>query len=648
MIKLIHGVAIKDIARKDRELIDELVRLKILKNKKNVLKLDAKCRVGKIDISKNGTGFLETLGVKKQKDLVIEPKNLKGANRRDLVIAKRIFSKKGRPSAKVVYILEKEFSYSVVYLSKVNERIVGINVKSEIAIELTATQKSLKALPLNTILKIDNTNGAISEVLGVLDDPSVDEKISLALFNKTEFFTKEAEAEATSYGNFVDKSMYPDRVNLIHLPFCTIDPNDAKDYDDAIYFDIEKRELYVAIADVSEYVTINSNIDKEAYQRCFSIYFPHKSIPMLPRKLSENICSLKPNEDRLAFIFKITLDENLNVTKEELFDGIINSKKRFTYGRVDEFLAGKFDNLEDIEKEILKFLIPLYEITVQLKKRRLKKGYDFASDEVRMILDKKFKLTDAKIEEETPSHGLIEDCMLLANRAAAKKFDLGIFRTHEEPDNEKIEDLIDKLSMIGIFVNEEVSSLHRLVELIQADAREKNLSKYVDKLIIQAQKRASYTYNNIGHFGLGFKHYTHFTSPIRRYSDLTLHRLLKAIIRRDNRLEEFLLRNMESVTLKVSDLEREAAKVEWDFLDRVFARWAKENIGKIVKAVVTEIDRTPIAKIEGELTSGARVFLIHDKDEVELFDHINIEITDSNIATAKIYGNVIENRGLDI
>ncbi len=644
MIKLIRGIDAKDIPRKDQELINELVRLKVLKYKKHEITFDEKHRVGVVDISRGGRGFLEIIG-KNQKDLVLD--DLNGANRKDLVIAKRIFGKKGRPSAKVVYILEKEFEYSVVYLTKISDRIFGINVKSEMAIELNATQKSLKQLPPNTVLKIDNKTSTITEVLGVLDEPNVDEKISLALFNKSEFFSQEAEAEASSYGDYVDKSMYLDRRDLTHLPFCTIDPNDAKDFDDAIYFDVEKRELYIAIADVSEYVALNSNIDKEAYKRGFSIYFPHKAIPMLPRKLSENICSLKPNEDRLAFIFKISLDDNFNVKKEELFDGVINSKKRFTYARVDEFLANKFENLDDAEKEILKFLLPLYEITSKLKKSRLKKGYDFSSDEVKMVLDTEFKLVDVKIEDETPSHSLIEDCMLLANKAAAKMFKVGIFRTHEEPDSEKIEDLLNDLATIGIFANVHNHSIHELIEAIQVEAKKKNLSKYVDKLIIKAQKQASYTYHNIGHFGLGFTHYTHFTSPIRRYSDLTLHRLLKTIIRGEVKKEEFLLRNMESVTVKVSELEREAMRVEWDFLDRVFARWAKENIGKIVKAILVEPDRTPIAKIEGELISGARIFLPREKN-IELFDHLRVKITEVNIATARIYGEVVENRGIDV
>ena len=154
----------------------------------------------------------------------------------------------------------------------------------------------------------------------------VDEKISLALFDKKEFFTKEAETEAKSHGDFVDKSYYPNRVDLTNLPFCTIDPVDAKDFDDAIYFDVAKHTLYVAIADVTEYVFPMGPIDKEAVERGFSIYFPHKSIPMLPRSLSENICSLKPNVDRLAYTFKITLDPlTCKPLKEELFESVIHS-----------------------------------------------------------------------------------------------------------------------------------------------------------------------------------------------------------------------------------------------------------------------------------------------------------------------------------
>jgi len=646
MIKLVNGMKLKDVPRDSQDLIDKLVRSKILKTKKDEVKFDSKHRVGIVDVNRTGTGFLEVLGYK-VKDLIIEKENLKNANRGDLVIAKRIFTKNRRPSCVVVEVLKKQFDYSVVYLQKVKDKIVGINIKTELPMELTtATQKSLKKLPPLTVLKINNYTEIIEDVLGVLTDPSIDEKISLALFNKKEEFSNEAELEAKSFGDFVDKSMYSDRVDLTHLPFCTIDPNDAKDFDDAIYYDIEKNELYVAIADVSEYVYPDNNIDKEAKLRCFSIYLPHKSIPMLPRSLSENICSLKPDEDRLAFTFKISLNDNFEVVKEELLNTVINSKRRFTYDEIDEYLDGKSDFFKEVDKEVLKFLFPLYEVTKKLKKRRLKKGYDFRSDEVRVELNEKFTLIDSKIEDETASHSLIEDCMLLANRAAAKVFDFGIFRIHEEPSEAKIDELLDNLGQIGIYPNDTYKDLHSLVLSLQKEAERKDLSKFVDKLIIKSQKQAKYSSENIGHFGLGFKDYTHFTSPIRRYSDLTLHRLLKANLRNDKKQREYLLRNIESLTARISDLEREAVKVEWDFLDRVFVRWAIENIGVRIDGVITDTDRNPICKIDNGILNGARVFLI-DKSELDLFDNVTIEIVDCNLATAKIYGEIIENRGLE-
>ncbi|WP_281950611.1 ribonuclease R family protein [Nitrosophilus kaiyonis] len=636
MIKLLKGVLKKDIARDDWPLVDELIKLKIVKDDGKVLKIGSKYRVGKIDISKKGTGFLEQIGIK-AKDLLIEPEHLNGASKGDLVIARRIFQAKKRPSAKVVFIVQKAFRFSVGVFDK--EKMMFLNIKTLLPLAVKATKKSLKKLPDQTVAKIDNENQIITEILGVLDDPKVDEKISLALFNKKEDFSPEAELEAKAHPDYIDPSLYPERVDLTHLPFCTIDPITAKDHDDAVYFDKEKNILYVAIADVSEYVAMYGPIDQEAKERGFSIYFPHKSIPMLPRALSEGICSLKPDVLRLAFVCKIELDENLEPKKEEIFDAIIKSRRKYSYDRVDEFIEGKFENIDEIDKEILEYLLPLYEVTKKLREKRLQKGFEFKNPEIRIELDSNQNLKATHLEEETPSHALIEDCMLLANKATAKRFEYGIFRTHEEPSLEKIEELLNELATIGIFAKE-FKSIHSLFLSIQKQAREKGIEKHVDKLLIRTQKQAAYTAENIGHFGLGFEAYTHFTSPIRRYSDLTLHRLLKAILKNDKKKVDFILRNIEPLTVKISELEREAAKVEWDFMDRKFARWAKENIGKEFFALITDPESTPIAVIEDEIF-GARVFLPKDRDRVELFDKVYIEIVDVNIATTKIIGKIV-------
>ena len=630
--QLTKGIYRKDIPKFYKDLVDYLIKIKALKGKKE-LKLTTDYVVGTIDINSKGVGFLTPHTGKK--DLLIEPEDLNGASKGDFVIAKKIFSRNSRPKAKVVILLQKAFETIVAYLSYEPNPVLR-NIKTERKIEVNIKEKQLKKLPPKAVFKLDAYTNEIVEVLGVLDDATIDEKISLALYNKKEEFSKQAIKEAKSFGDFVDKTLYA-REDLTHLPFCTIDPETAKDHDDAIYFDTNKRELYVAIADVSEYVYLNGAIDKEAQKRGFSIYFPHKSIPMLPRELSENICSLKENEDRLALIFKITFDENNNIIKEELLEGIINSKRKYSYETIDKFLESEGEK-DNIDEEILSWLLPLYDITKHLKHERIKKGLEFFSDEIRMTLDEDGKLKKVKIESETPSHGLIEDCMLLANKAAAKMIDFGIFRVHQAPKKKDIQELLNNLLPFGIDVKLEDDVIKTFKE-IQKQAKSLGIQKHIDRMIIRTQQQAKYEAFNNGHFALGFEKYTHFTSPIRRYSDLTLHRLLKSILHNNQKFEKFILRNVESLVVKISELEREAMKVEWDFYDRKFARWADENIGKVVKAVVVDTKSPPITKIEDEIV-GARIFL--KQDNVSLLEKLDVKIISSNIATTKIKGEIVE------
>jgi len=638
LLSLKEGVAQADVPAPFLPHFKALIQLRILLPKHDLYVLEPSHLVGKMDVAFSGTGYLSSLEPTRSKDLIIEASGLHGAMRGDLVVAKRVTNKRGgRAKAVVVYIAQRAFAKSIVYTKMSKGKVVGVNVKNESMFEITASQKSLKQLPLGSVLKIDNITNAIEEVLGTLDDPLVDEKISLALFDKKEFFTKEAETEAKSHGDFVDKSYYPHRVDLTHLPFCTIDPVDAKDFDDAIYFDVANHILYVAIADVSEYVYAMGPIDKEAIERGFSIYFPHKSIPMLPRSLSENICSLKPNVDRLAYTFKITLDPiTSKPLKEELFESVIHSSKRYTYEKIDLFLQGKTDDADPADKAILEYLLPLHTLTQKLRDMRLENAFSFRSSEVRMRVDVNQNLVATTIEEETPSHGLIEDCMLLANKAAAKKLGFGIFRTHESPSYERMEALLNDLALIGI--NAKLSAdLPKMIQGIQAKADTLGLREEVDKLIIKSQKKAIYEPENKGHFGLGFDIYTHFTSPIRRYSDLTLHRLLKAKMANDEKKLTFLLKDIAPLCEKISALERESDKVAWDYMDRKFARYMALHVGDNFKAIVVETEQNPIAKLDDEL-KGARIFLLDN--DVHLLQRIEVKIVESNIATARIYARV--------
>ena len=637
LLALSHGVLSEEIPSEFSSLISDLLKIKAVKLKKEVYSLDSKHRAGSIDVAWGGTGFVKTYANKQMKDLLVEAKDTNGALRGDVVIVKRVHTKQGRPKARVVYIAKRKNDYSLVYTKVQHKRVVGVNIKTTLIQEIVATQKSLKKLPSGTVLKIDNKTGALSEVVGVLSDPRVDEKISMELFEKREFFSEKAELEALAHGKIVEKTLYKDRVDLTDLDFCTIDPVDAKDFDDAIYFDTKKRILYVAIADVSEYVFDMGHLDNEAKKRGFSIYFPHKSIPMLPRSLSENLCSLKPNEDRLASVFKIEIDSNNKPIKEELIDAIIHSKKRYTYEEVDSFLDGDLKNAKDIDKAILKSLLPLNELMKKIRKIRLKESFEFHSSDLRMVVDEHQNLVATEPQKETPSHKLVEECMLLANKAAAKKINYGIFRTHGEPSLTKIENLLEDLSFVGIhekFNND----IPLLIKSIQHKADKLDIRKDVDKLIIKSQQKAVYSSQNSGHFGLGFSSYTHFTSPIRRYSDLVCHRLLKAKIRNDEKREKFLLKNIDPLCESLSTLERQSDKIVWDYMDRKFARWAFERIGADVDAIVVDNSRGLIAKLDDKI-KGARIFLVDDN--VELFSKIKIKIIESDIATGRIFGKIV-------
>lgn len=648
LTSLVSGLSLQQVPPAREALLTELLSRKIVKKEGKIYRLGSDFRVGKLDLARDGTGFVALFG-SELGDLLIESDHLSGATKNDFVIAKRLYKKRGRPSGTIVFIAQKNTPFSLGYIGKKgkNTRVV-LDLKYGTELMVQASQKSLQQLPFGTVFHIDNQKGEIKEVLGVLDDPAVDEKISLALYNKKEEFSKKAESEARAYGDSVDSALYPDRVDLTHLPFCTIDPLRAKDHDDAVYYDENEHAIYVAIADVSEYVAPLSHLDQEAFRRGFSIYFPHKSIPMLPRALSENICSLKENVERLAFVFKLTLYKSKpEVKKEELLEAVIRSRRKYTYERIDEFLTdGKnTPGFDSVDEGLYDALMALYKVTKTIRKKRLQSGYDFANDEIQMILDQKLRLQKTAVEKETPSHSLIEECMLLANKAAAKRLKQGIWRIHEEPGEQKIVDLLNDLATIGIYP-EKSKTLHELIHSLQEEARKKDLEKSVDTMIIRAMQQASYSPDNSGHFGLGFDNYTHFTSPIRRYSDLVVHRLLKAQVRDDKKQERYLVKNLDEVATKISTLERESAKVAWDLEDRKYARWAFAHLGETFDARVIDVDKNTVAVIEDKI-QGARVYL--SDMGLALFDQVRIQLLDADLATARITGRITEiKRSIDV
>jgi len=638
LIKLTHGVIEADLDSKEKELLHELHAKGLLNQDGSTYTLNSKYRAGLIDLTQTGPAYLKVIGTS-MKDLFIEEKDLNGADEEDLVIVQRLIGRRGKPSAVVVHIVGKAEVYGVAAIKIVNNQKVLSDLKTDTPVAIKLPLNALDEYKVNDVFQIDYQNEKIKAHLGNLDDPFVDELIALALFNRHNEFDESILEQAKTFGTRVDATDYPERKDLRHLPFCTIDPVTAKDFDDAIYFDEQESALYVAIADVSAYVEPFGPIDTEAMYRGFTVYFPHKSVPMLPRELSENLCSLRPNEDRLAFTFKIFLDpETLDVTATELYETLIHSRRRYNYAEVDAFFDGELKAKDEHDKVTMAYLPKLKEVTEKLREKRMLRGYDFRSREFDIHLNEQGLIESVHCEPETPSHGLIEDCMLLANKAAASMFDRGVFRVHESPSPLKLQALYAQLSSIGIDI-EIKGSIRQTIEDIQRKADRLGLAEEVDTLIIQSQMQARYAPDNLGHFGLGFDTYTHFTSPIRRYSDLMVHRLLKAILANDIDQAGYLMRNIDALCEQISILEREADKTAKDLENRKYARWAAPRIGKRVKARVISLDPYPVAILFDEII-GARIFLRGDEG-LQLFGNIEVELIEASIATTKIYGRFI-------
>lgn len=637
LIRLTHGLNELDITPEEMVHVQNWLLKKYLTKHENIYKFNSKYRAGTLGLVQQATAYLNVIG-ENVRDLYIGEGDLGEAKEGDLIIAQRLLGKRGTPSAKIAEIVGREQSYSIAYILEKSGHRSLVDLKTQYPIGAELSLEELNSYEVGDVFKIDNQENAVLEKLGNLKDPKVDEKIVLAQFNKHDEFEPEVLEIAKSF-QAVHAKNYPNRKDLRDLDFSTIDPVTAKDYDDAICWDDENTTLYVAIADVSEYVKPFGALDNEAIYRSFSIYLPHRSIPMLPRQLSETLCSLQPHVDRLAYVFEIKLDRtSLEVTKSSVYEAIIHSKRRFNYEEIDSYFGGELKAQNKDEVRVFDSLTKLKVITDALKIKRLKIGYDFRSTEIEMSIDEESNLLSTTEAEETPSHALVEDCMLLANKEAAKQFDRGIFRIHEPPSQNKLQILYQELAGIGMSIDIK-TSIKETISDIQRQAVEMDLVSEVDTLIIRSQMQARYAPLNSGHFGLGFEAYTHFTSPIRRYSDLIVHRLLKAINAGDTQEGSYVLRNIESLSMTISEKEREASTIEVEFMHRKYARWAELHIGEDFKARISATEPEFKAELHDEIR-GARLNIISNSALV-LFEDVIVRIERVDIARAQIFVSVI-------
>lgn len=629
IFSIINGLSKNDIDKKNKDFIYDLKKKSLIELREDEYFFAKDIICGVVDLSVSKKGFLKPFNIKAESDYVITRNEIKSYKKDDIILAIKGKRFRGRDTAKPIMRLFSVNNIIMAYTKIIKKKVFLLDLKTQDIVSLSLSQKSLKELPNLTILQIDKQENKILKVVGVLSDATVDEQVCLAMFDRKEAFSYKSKLELKAFGDEIDSSLYPTRKDLRNIDFVTIDPQDAKDHDDAIFYDKENNKIIVAIADVSEYVREFSALDKEAQERGFSIYFPHKSIPMLPRLLSENLCSLQLDKDRLAFICEISINEKGEVLKEEFYEAIINVKRNYSYNQTEKFLHN--DSKDLIEKS----LKDLFDTTTIIRKQRLKKGSDFASDEIRVSLNKDGLIDKTITSKSISSHHLVEECMLLANKASAKILgEEGIFRVHPPANMSKIHDVVSSILPLGINATID-KDINKTIKNIQDNTPE-HLRSFVDVLLIKSQSKAFYQKKLQEHFALGFKSYTHFTSPIRRYADLLVHRLIKSIIQ-DDKKSSYLLKSMDYKCEKINENEVKVSRIEFDFRDRKYARWAEDNKNKSLNAIVVDLKKDPLVIVDDKIY-GLRVFLKSYNRDIQLFQKIKIKITDADIISTRVSG----------
>ena len=486
--------------------------------------------------------------------------------------------------------------------------------------------------------------GGIVSILGSPKDTEA--LISSLLLNEgiEEKFPNEVLQELDKIDeNFSDE--LENRKDLRHLDIITIDGSDAKDLDDAVY--VEKTEdgykLFVSIADVSYYVRENTELDIEALKRGNSIYLVDRVIPMLPRKLSNNLCSLNPNEDKLTFTVEIDLDKRGKVIKNDFYKSVIKSKYRMTYENVNTILekneeSEEYRNLYDKYRKIddmLKNMLELSKIIRSNKKRR--GSIDFELPEIKVVLDENKAVKDIVLRSRGEAERIIEDFMVIANETVAEKLFWeeipAIYRVHEDPDKAKVEALNETLIKFGYSLKglEEIhpGKFQNIIE------RTTGLPEgyLIHKLILRAMQRARYANKNLGHFGLASKYYLHFTSPIRRYSDLIVHRMLgRSIEKFMNEKEKAKYgANFEAIASSISRTERVADKLEEDSVKIKLIEYMQDKIGQVYIARLSGMNKNKIfMELENHIevvynVTTARDNFIYDEENFKIVDKRNNE-----------------------
>ena len=595
---------------------------------------------GEISIGNGNFGFLDIPG---EKSVFIPGNYLNTAMNGDTVLIRILKDSKSPDKSRegevykivkrdrdiIVGVFEKSMNFGFVrpknaprdiYISK--KKTKGAKTGDLVAVKIYFWGDSEKKPEGEVVSIIGNPQDTQTLISALLIDNGIQEKFSNEVIKEVDRIEEDFSEELEN------------RKDLRHLNIVTIDGADAKDLDDAVY--VEKTDLgyklYVSIADVSYYVKEGTELDTEALKRGNSIYLVDRVIPMLPRKLSNNLCSLNPHEDKLTFTVEIDFDARGKVIGNDFYKSVIKSKYRMTYTDVNKIFEGDEELIEKYSP-VHKMFTEMLELSHIIRNTKKRRGsIDFELPEIKVVLDENKLVKKIEVRERGEAEKLIEDFMVAANEVVAEKLFWeeipAIYRVHEDPDKAKITVLNESLAKFGYYIKN-LDDLHpgKFQTIIEKTTGIPE-GYLIHKLILRAMQRARYANKNLGHFGLASKYYLHFTSPIRRYSDLVVHRMLGRSIERFMKDKEKTkyMSSFEVISAAISRTERIADKLEEDSVKIKLIEYMQDKIGKTYIARLSGMNRNKIfMELENHIEVVYNVNTVRDNF---VYDEENYKITD--------------------
>lgn len=644
-----------------KELVTEGV-LHMSKNREYMLMSNTKSlKVGKLRINKNGNGFVEC----EPEDIFVHSNDLNGAINGDFVeVEIKTRLNDPEPEGYIRNILKRDLKNVVGEMVKDKKTLAFKPDDEKLNIAVKLTKESMKGcveghkVVISIIKEIGNRTflGKVEKIIGHKNDPGVDILTIAAKHSIETEFSEEVKRELKNLPDEVCENDLIGRTDLTKEMIFTIDGDDTKDIDDAISVkrDGKNYVLGVHIADVSNYVKVGSALYDSAFSRGTSSYLADTVIPMIPHQLSNGICSLNPEVIRLTISCVMTIDGNGKVISYDIFPSYIKSRKQMTYKNVNKILDENI--IPEGYGEFADTLKLMHELSKILRQEKINRGYiDFGIDEAKVIQDENGKAIDIVKRVQGTGEKLIEDFMIAANETVAthiSNMDLPfIYRVHDLPNAEKIEDFSNLIKQMGYQIHTNLSKITPVtMQKLLNEFRDKDEFVILSDMLLRSMKKAIYSTNNIGHFGLASKNYTHFTSPIRRFPDLTVHRLLRTYLF-ENRIDmetiNFNAKYLIDVADHSSETEVNSVEAERDVLDMKMAEYMESHIGEEYEGIISgvtnfgmfvELDNlieglVHISTLDGFYTYVPEMLSLisaNKKNKYRIGDRVKIIVTNAN------------------